>query len=97
TVSVQSQAVLHLMVMKVDADDWTGAVVTYTPAPFATDISGNMVAIDCVPPTGTRLPIGNTIVACTSGTGTIHEARGTFVVAVVDMSPPTVIVPPPIV
>ncbi len=98
TVTDTSRPILHLSDMTVadDSVDWTGARVIYTPAPFASNVSGNPVAIDCLPPTGTRFPLGDTVVNCTAGTGT-HEARGTFVVHVVDQVPPFVIVPATIV
>ena len=52
TVTDQGQVTLHLADPTVDADDSTGARVSYSP--YATDISGNPVAIDCVPPSGTH-------------------------------------------
>jgi hypothetical protein len=92
TVSERSAA-LHLTDMTVDAIDATGARVTFTPAPSATDVAGRPVAIECTPPSGSLFPIGDTAVACTAAPGTPNEARGSFLIAVRDLSPPVVIVP----
>jgi hypothetical protein len=92
TVIDRSPAALHLENMTVYADDTMGARLTYAPAPSATDITGRPVSIECVPPSGTLLPIGDTLVACTAAAGTLNEARGSFTVTVLD-PPPTVTVP----
>ena len=93
TVTDQGLPTLHLADTTADADGFTGTRVSYEPAPYATDISGNLLPIDCAPPTGTLLPLGDTTVSCTATGGTGREARGSFTVHVVDRSPPTVTVP----
>jgi Ca2+-binding RTX toxin-like protein len=90
TVTDQSLPRLHLSDMTVDAEGFTGARVYYTA--YATDISGNQVPIDCSPPSGTMLPVGDTTVSCTASVAG-REARGSFTVHVVDRFPPTVTVP----
>ena len=96
TVTDTSLPTLHLADMIVDADGQTGTRVVYTPAPSATDVGGNPVPVECVPPSGTMLPLGDTTVGCTA-TNAGREARGSFVVHVRDLSPPALIVPAAIV
>src|SRR5205085_11037325 len=83
---------LHLTYMIVDAAGKPGARVVYAPAPSATDLGGHPVPVECVPPSGTMLPLGDTTVGCTA-TNSGREARGSFVVHVRDLSPPALSVP----
>jgi hypothetical protein len=92
TVTDTSLPTLHLTDMIVDADGKTGARVVYAPAPSATDLGGHPVPVECVPPSGTMLPLGDTTVGCTA-TNSGREARGSFVVHVRDLSPPALSVP----
>jgi hypothetical protein len=66
----------------VEATSTAGAVVNYT-----TSAGGS--AVSCTPQSGSRLPLGDTVVSCAAG-----KERGTFHVSVVDTTPPQVFVPP---
>ncbi|HXU02606.1 MAG TPA: HYR domain-containing protein [Polyangia bacterium] len=88
TVVDRSPATLHLSDMTVEADDATGARVIFAPAPSATSVAGLPVAIECLPSSGSLFPLGDTVVGCTAAPGTPNEARGSFVVAVRDTTPP---------
>ena len=57
-----------------------GAVVNY-PAPIATDDSGS-VAVNCIPPSGSFFPCGNTVVICTAIDRCQNIARCEFLVVV---------------
>jgi len=91
TVTDQSQATLHVADLTVEAESSSGARAFY--AASATDISGNPLPIDCVPPAGTLLPLGDTTVACLATGAGGRETRGSFAVHVVDRTAPTVSVP----
>ena len=70
-----------------------GAVVNY-PAPTASDNSG-MVALNCVPPSGSFFPCGITTVTCTAVDRCQNAASCTFRVRVTDDGqPPTIQCPP---
>ena len=82
--------------LKVEAQDSLGARVTYSPAPKATDASGNALPVDCVPPSGTYLPIDtDTKVWCSATDARGMESSGSFTVRVVDTTPPSVSVSAP--
>jgi len=59
----------------VQAEDDSGAVVTFTAT--AKDADGNDVAVSCMPPSGTRFPVGTTTVSCTA-----NDAGGGFSITV---------------
>lgn len=65
----------------VEAEDDSGAVVTFTAT--AKDADGNDVAVSCMPPSGSRFPVGTTTVTCTA-----NDATGTFSVTVNPPPPP---------
>jgi YVTN family beta-propeller protein len=75
----------------VEATGHSGAVVTYTAS--ASDLVSGVLTPTCVPASGSTFPIGSTTVTC-SATDT-HGNTGTasFVVKVVDTTPPVVSVP----
>ena len=81
---------------KVEAEDILGARVTYSPAPKAADAAGNALPVDCLPPSGTYLPIDvDTKVWCSAIDAQGLESSGSFTVRVVDASPPSVNVSAP--
>jgi len=49
---------------QVETDDRAGAVVTYTAT--AEDANGDELEVTCRPPSGTRFPVGQTLVTCTA-------------------------------
>ena len=74
----------------------SGAKVTYAN-PTASDLVDGTAAVSCVPASGSTFPLGNTTVSCTA-----QDAHGnvttvaSFVVHVVDTTPPVLTLPAPI-
>jgi Tol biopolymer transport system component len=68
----------------VPAEDGTGAVVTYTATAVSAD--GLLLAVDCTPASGTRFPIGLTVVTCTATDLDGNTGTDTALVSVVDGS-----------
>ena len=59
----------------------------------ATDSSGAIPAISCTPPSGTTFAVGQTSVTCIATDASGNSVSGTFLVTVVDSTPPVVTVP----
>jgi hypothetical protein len=94
TVADLNPPVLHLTDVTVDAQDSTGARVTYAPPPSATDVEDGSVPVDCLPASGSWFPLNvQTTVPCTATDRAGNETRGSFQVLVSDLSPPTLTVP----
>ena len=71
-----------------EATSRRGTVVTFRPS-ARDDVDGS-VETKCVPASGTAFPLGRTTVRCSTHDAAANLARGTFVVTVVDTTPPTV-------
>jgi hypothetical protein len=66
-----------------------GSPVTF--APTATDpVCGGVVAVVCVPPSGTAFPVGPTTVNCTATDGANNTTTGSFTVTVADTIAPVI-------
>ncbi len=65
----------------VSATSASGAVVTFTP-PQATDACDGLVAVSCVPASGSTFPVGMTTVTCTAADHLGHRSSATFPVTV---------------
>ena len=80
-----------------EATSASGAVVTYTP-PTADDIVDGLVAISCVPESGSTFPLdATTTVTCTAADAAGNVASSSFTVKVADTSGPLLSLPSPIV
>jgi hypothetical protein len=64
-----------------DAQDWTGAVVTYA-GPKATDNHDGSVPVSCDWPSGSKFPVGLTVVNCTASDQAGNRASAHFSVTV---------------
>jgi hypothetical protein len=82
----------------VQADDSTGATVTY-PAPGVTDDEDPAPTTSCAPASGSRFPVGTTTVTCTARDASGNESHGTFTVTVtqkpIQETPPQGEIPAP--
>ena len=72
-----------------EATSPTTTVVTYTN-PTATDLVDVTDLVTCAPVSGSEFSFGNTTVTCTSTDNHSNTAISTFVVHVVDTTPPTI-------
>ena len=74
------------------SDRSDGAIVDY-PTPAASDVEDPSPVVICDPEPGSIFPLGDTIVSCTAidASGNIDEC--TFMVSVVDTTPPEIICP----
>lgn len=63
------------------ATDPAGIAVNY-PLPKATDDSGKVPTVNCIPPPGSTFPVGDTRVTCTARDAAGNVATGTFTVTV---------------
>ncbi|WP_141698600.1 HYR domain-containing protein, partial [Streptomyces lushanensis] len=72
----------------VEATGPDGAVVEYPAS--AEDIVDGSVPVSCVPPSGSRFPVGETTVTCTAVDERGNTGRGTAVIEVVDTTAPVV-------
>ena len=70
----------------VPAEGPDGAVVTWEAS--ATDNIDGQLTVSCDPPSGSRFPIGTTLVQCTATDSSYNPATGTFTVEVVGDSGP---------
>ena len=70
-----------------EATSRRGTVVTFRPS-ARDDVDGS-VETKCVPASGTAFPLGSTTVRCSTHDAAANLAKGTFVVTVVDTTPPT--------
>jgi myo-inositol-hexaphosphate 3-phosphohydrolase len=66
-----------------------GATVAY-PNPQAFDVVGVEGGPSCIPASGSGFPIGTTIVTCTALDGAGNEGSDSFLVVVVDTTPPRI-------
>jgi hypothetical protein len=71
-----------------------GTIVDY-PLPVANDACDGQPPVVCAPPPGSAFPLGSTEVVCSSRDRAGNETRCTFVVAVVDSTPPELTPPAP--
>jgi hypothetical protein len=69
-----------------------GAVVTFGAT--AEDVVSGPAAITCTPQSGAVFPIGTSTVSCAAGDWVGNVAHGSFQVTVVDVTPPTLALPP---
>lgn len=72
-----------------EATSSLGADVTY-PAATAHDLVDGEVTPSCVPASGAAFPLGTTEVTCTATDSSHNSVSKTFVVSVVDTTPPTI-------
>jgi large repetitive protein len=79
--------VLTLADTTVEATDDTGAEnVSFNPQPTVSDVVG-VASFECLPPTGSWFPLGDSTVTCTAVDTSGNEASGSFTVHVVDHKP----------
>lgn len=76
----------------VEATGPSGATVTYSVS--ATDDLDPNPVVTCAPASGSLFALGNTVVNCTATDSAGHSSQGSFTVAVVDTTPPTLVLPP---
>ena len=79
--------------MTVEAQNFSGAVVTYTAS--AVDHEGRPIPVTCVPGSGGGFGFGPTTVTCTARDGGKTVTKS-FKITVVDTTPPAISVPAPI-
>ncbi|MCB0879747.1 MAG: HYR domain-containing protein [Thermoleophilia bacterium] len=72
----------------VDAPDANGATVTYTVD--ATDAVSGTVDVSCDHPSGSLFTIGTTIVTCEAQDAAGNTASSSFMIVVLDVTPPTI-------
>ncbi len=82
--------------MMVQCDREGGALVEYD-LPVSNDACDGQPPVECVPPSGTIFPLGETEVVCTSTDSSGNSTQCSFVVNVVDTTPPALTCPEPIV
>jgi hypothetical protein len=73
----------------VQATGPSGAVGTYSGVSAFDGLDG-VVTVSCTPPSGTALPIGDTTITCTATDAHGNVGTQTFVVHIVDSTPPTI-------
>jgi hypothetical protein len=66
-----------------------GAIVTWSAS--ANDALDGPVAITCTPASGSQFPLGQTLVSCSASDSLGQETNGTFVVTVLDTTPPLIL------
>jgi HYR domain len=79
----------------VEATGPSGATVTFTAT--AIDAVDGPVPVVCTPPSGSVFPLGVTTVHCSASDASGNTATGTFKIAVVDTTPPSLTLPSDIV
>lgn len=79
----------------VEATGPSGAPVTYTPAPSASDVVDGPLPVTCSKASGVIFALGQTTVTCTAADSRGTPATAAFQVVVVDRTPPVVTAPPP--
>jgi hypothetical protein len=95
TVTVQDTTPPALSVpgdVSAEATGPAGAVVSY-PAASAADRVDGAVPVSCAPASGSQFPLGATSVACTATDSHGNTASASFVVRVVDTTPPVLKIP----
>ncbi|HEX3542138.1 MAG TPA: HYR domain-containing protein [Acidimicrobiales bacterium] len=75
----------------VEATGPSGATVTYTAT--AADAVDGAVNVTCTPASGSTFPLGDTTVSCSAADAAGNTAGATFVVHVVDTTPPALSLP----
>jgi len=90
SVNVDAPApLLHLPAnITAEATSAAGAIVTFSAT--ATDVVDGIVAVTCVPASGSVFPFGTTTVNCSATNSHGKTASGSFSVKVVDTTPPVV-------
>ncbi|MFZ4720537.1 MAG: HYR domain-containing protein, partial [Ilumatobacteraceae bacterium] len=68
-----------------------GRLVDYVK-PTATDLVAGSPAVDCSPASGSKFPVGNTTVTCTTTDG-FNTASTSFTVTITDLTPPLITTP----
>ena len=81
-------------IFNVPALDANGAVVMYA-LPTATDNDDPNPVVSCAPASGSLFPLGSTTVTCTATDAVGNTSTVTFIVDVVDATPPAVVCPAP--
>ena len=76
-----------------EANSPQGSVVTYAAPTAVDDIDGPIALVTCAPASGTRFPLGTTVVTCQAADAHGHTGSSTFSIHVVDTTPPVLIVP----
>jgi hypothetical protein len=76
----------------VEATGPDGAIVDYS-IPAVTDVIDPSPEVFCDPEPGSLFPLGDTIVSCTAVDADGNIAECTFVVSVVDTTPPDIVCP----
>ena len=76
--------------MTVEAQNFSGAAVTYTAS--ATDEDGNPIPVNCSPESGTVFGFGTTTVTCWARSGGKTTTKH-FRITVVDTQPPAITIP----
>ncbi|HVL69942.1 MAG TPA: carboxypeptidase regulatory-like domain-containing protein [Vicinamibacterales bacterium] len=72
----------------VEATSAAGATVTFSAS--ASDTVSGAVAVTCEPASGSRFPLGTTVVSCTASDGAGNTGSATFAVTVVDSTAPAI-------
>ena len=75
----------------VEATSATGAAFTFTAS--ATDVVDGVVAVGCIPASGSAFPLGATTVTCTATDAHGNHSVASFTVTVTDTAGPVVTVP----
>ncbi len=75
--------------MTVECESFEGTVVNYD-LPMANDACDGERPVECVPPSGSTFALGSTEVICTSTDSRGNEIQCSFVITVVDTTPPVV-------
>jgi len=81
--------------MTVECESPDGTVVDY-PLPVANDACDGQPPVTCLPPSGSLFPLGDTEVVCSATDQSGNPVQCTFVISVVDTTPPDIICPEPI-
>ena len=76
----------------VEANGPGGAIVNYPPA-TATDSASGSLQATCEPPSGSRFPVGTTLVTCSASDGSGTVGSASFQIRVVDTTPPVLTIP----
>jgi hypothetical protein len=90
-VDTTGPAISGLSNLTVEAQDSSGATVTF--APTATDLVDGPRPVSCSPPSGSTFSIGTDSVSCTSQDATGNTTFGTFDVIVEDTTDPVLTLP----
>jgi HYR domain len=77
-----------------EADGPNGSRANYTPPAATDDVDGGPLLVTCLPASGTRFPLGTTVVTCTVSDSHGNVGTATFTVTVRDTTPPTLTTPP---